>query len=72
MQLKDYTNSKLAQFLAQTQLVPLIHNSQTYPPIYKRGSQCIDFIFGSQDIQDHITSSGITANYEQPWPLTDH
>jgi hypothetical protein len=43
-------NSKLAQFLAQTQLVPLIQNSQTYPPTYKRGSQCIDLIFGSQNI----------------------
>jgi hypothetical protein len=66
------TNSKISLFLANTQLIPLVNNSQHYPPTHKRGSQCIDFFFGSQYIQEHITASGITPYYEHPYPLTDH
>jgi hypothetical protein len=65
-------NSKISTFLAETQMIPLINNSQHYPPTHKRGSQCIDFIFGSQYLQDHITASGISPYYEPPYPLSDH
>jgi hypothetical protein len=66
------TNSKISTFLAQTQLIQLINNPQYYPPTHKRGSQCIDFIFGSPYLQDHIHQSGITPYFEDPYPLTDH
>jgi hypothetical protein len=65
-------NSKLTTFLATTNLTPLIENPQHYPPTHKRGQQCIDFIFGSPNLQTYILASGITAFYEHPWPLTDH
>jgi hypothetical protein len=67
-----HNNSKLPNFLAATNLTPLIENPHHYPATHKRGQQWIDFIFGSPNIQNNIIASGITAFYEHPWPLTDH
>jgi hypothetical protein len=65
-------NSKLSLFLSQTQLTPLVKYPQHYPPTHIRGSRCIDFIFGSTSILQHINQSGITPFYETPWLHTDH
>jgi hypothetical protein len=65
-------NSKLALFLAHTQMTSLIQNSQQHPATHARGSQCIDFIFGSLSIEQHVSQSGITSFFEQPWRFTDH
>jgi hypothetical protein len=64
-------NSKLPIFLAQSNLTSLIqpHN---HPATHSRGSHCIDYIFGSPSLLEHVIQSGITPFYEQPWPLTDH
>jgi hypothetical protein len=65
------TNSKLPMFLAQTNMISLIqpHN---HPATHSRGSHCIDYIFGTSSILEHVTQAGITSFYEQTWPLTDH
>ena len=65
-------NSKIAPFLAITQMTSLIQNSQHHPATYARGSQCIDFIIGSISLEHHVTQSGIQAFFEQPWRFTDH
>jgi hypothetical protein len=65
-------NSLLSNFLSNTSLVSLIKNPQHHPATYTRGSQCIDFIFGSIRLLDHVQVSGISAFFEPPWPNTDH
>jgi hypothetical protein len=65
-------NSKISNFLAQTQLTPLIQHPQHYPPTHIQGTKCIDFIFGSISIQQHVIQSGITPFFESPWIHTDH
>jgi hypothetical protein len=65
-------NSLLPTFLSNTNLVSLIPNTNHHPPTHARGSHCIDFIFGSHRLLDHIHASGISALYDEPWPNTDH
>jgi hypothetical protein len=68
-----FTNhSKLTTFLAQTNLTSLIQHTQHQPVTHSRGTQCIDYIFGTQTILEHIHQSGMTSFYEHPWPFTDH
>jgi hypothetical protein len=68
-----FTNhSKLTTFLAQTNLTSLIQHSQNHPATHSRGTQCIDYIFGTNTLLDHVVQSGITPFYENPWPFTDH
>jgi hypothetical protein len=64
--------SLLPTFLSNTNLVSLIPNTNHHPPTHTRGLYCIDFIFGSQRLLDHIQASGISALYGEPWPNTDH
>jgi hypothetical protein len=59
-------------FLAQTNMISLVQHPQHQPPTHIRGTRCIDFIFGSQYINQHIVQSGITPFYEPPWIHTDH
>jgi hypothetical protein len=47
-------------------------NTSHHPATHIRGSQCIDFIFGSPRLLDHIHSAGISAWFDDPWPNTDH
>jgi hypothetical protein len=35
------------------------HNAEQYPPTYARGTKRIDYIFGTEKIQQHCKSSGI-------------
>jgi hypothetical protein len=65
-------NSLIPSFLSNTNLVSLISNTSHHPPTHSRGSQCIDFIFGSPRLLDHIHAAGISAWYDDPWPNTDH
>jgi hypothetical protein len=65
-------SSLIPTFLSNTNLVPLICNPEEYPPTHTRGSQCIDFIFGSPNVLQHIVSSGMTSFFSSPWPHTDH
>jgi hypothetical protein len=64
--------SLLNNFLSTTNLVSLIKNPHHHPATHIRGSQCIDFIFGSKRLIDHVHASGISAFFEAPWPNTDH
>jgi hypothetical protein len=64
--------SLLPTFLHNTNLIPLIINTEMYPPTYVRGSHCIDFIFGSPHLAQHVESSGMTSFFDQPWPNSDH
>lgn len=45
----------LPNFLHQTNMIPLITNPENYPPSYSRGSHCIDFIFGTPNLINHVT-----------------
>jgi hypothetical protein len=65
-------NSKLTTFLAQTNLTSLIQHPQNHPATHSRGTQCIDYIFGTNTLIDHVIQSGLTPFYENPWPSTDH
>jgi hypothetical protein len=65
-------NSLLPMFLANTNLVSLIPNTTNHPATHIRGSHCIDYIFGSTRILDHIHAAGISAFFDEPWPNTDH
>jgi hypothetical protein len=65
-------SSLLPSFLANTNLVSLIPNTSHHPTTHIRGSQCIDFIFGSPRLPDHIQAAGISAWYDEPWPNIDH
>jgi hypothetical protein len=58
--------------LSQTNLTALIQYPQNYPPKHIRGTKCIDFIFGTHSLQQHIVQSRITPFYEAPWIHTDH
>jgi hypothetical protein len=53
-------------------MILLITNPESYPPTYVRGSHCIDSIFGSPTLLQHIEASGMTAFYDKPWSNTDH
>jgi hypothetical protein len=65
-------NSLLPTFLSQTNLTSLIPNPFNNPPTHSRGSKCIDYIFGSTSILQHVTSSGINAFYDLPYIHSDH
>jgi hypothetical protein len=68
-----FTNhSKLTTFLAQTNLTSLIQHTNHHPATHSRGTQCIDYFFGTHTILEHIHQSGMTPFYENPWPFTDH
>jgi hypothetical protein len=64
--------SKISLFLSQTNLTSLIQHPQHYPPTHIRGTRCIDYIFGTPSLLQHIVQSGITPFYEAPWIHTDH
>jgi hypothetical protein len=64
--------SPLPDFLHNINLCPLISNLELYPSTHIRGSQCIDFIFGSPTLFQHIDASGMTAFYDLPWPASNH
>lgn len=65
-------NSTLPMFLTRTNMTPLLHQAHEYPSTYVRGTQCIDYIFGSTVLQPFILQSGFTPFFENPWPSTDH
>jgi hypothetical protein len=68
-----FTNhSKLTTFLAQTNLTSLIQHTQHHPATHCRGTQCIDYIFGTNTIIEHVVQSGMTPFYDSPWPFSDH
>jgi hypothetical protein len=64
--------SLLPEFLSTTNLTPLLPNPEHYHATHTRGSNCIDFLFGTPRIVEHIRAAGITPFFEQPWPNTDH
>jgi hypothetical protein len=65
-------DSFLPNFLSQTNQISLIPNSFNHPPTHARGSRCIDYIFGSTALVQHITASGITGFYDRPYVHSDH
>jgi hypothetical protein len=65
-------SSLLPTFLSSTSMTTLVKNPTLYPATHVRGSKCIDFIFGSIRLLDHIQTSGITAFFETPCENTDH
>jgi hypothetical protein len=66
------SRSLLPTFLSTTNLTPLLPNPDHYPATHTRGSNCIDFLFGTPRIVEHIRAGGITPFFEAPWPNTDH
>jgi hypothetical protein len=50
----------------------LINNPREHPATHARGTQCIDFIFGSLPILKHVRSAGINSFYETPYSHSDH
>jgi hypothetical protein len=65
-------NKYLPRFLSQTNMSSLIQGIHQAPPTYNRGTKCIDFIFGSNRLTQHVTQSGYLSFYEGGWPLADH
>jgi hypothetical protein len=65
-------NSKLPTFLANTNMTSLVQHPIHYPATHNRGSQCIDFVFGSVSLSSHVIKSGILPFFEEPWPVSDH
>jgi hypothetical protein len=65
-------DSFLPTFLAKTNLTSLIPNSFDHPPTYARGSKCIDYIFGTTSLLQHVVAGGINAFYEPPYIHSDH
>jgi hypothetical protein len=65
-------DSLLTAFLSKTRLASLVPNPRHHPPTHTRGSKCIDFVFGSPRILNHVQSAGISPFFEEPWPKTDH
>jgi exonuclease III len=65
-------DSLLPNFLSHTNLISLIPNTYDHPPTHSRGSRCIDYIFGSRSLVQHVTASGITAFYDRPYVHSDH
>jgi hypothetical protein len=64
--------SLLPGFLSNTSLISLVTNPYEYPVTYMRGSKCIDFIFGSTRLIEHIKYSGHTPFFESPCNTSDH
>jgi hypothetical protein len=64
--------SLLPTFLSTTGMIPLLSNPEEYPPTHTRGSQCIDFRFGSSSVLQHIQSSAMNSFFTTPWPNSDH
>lgn len=66
------TSSLIPTFLSTTNLTSLIPNPVQHPATHARGSKCIDFIFGTPRLTEHVCAAGITPFFENPWPNTDH
>jgi hypothetical protein len=66
------SDSLLPSFLSKTELVSLVPNPQYHPATHVRGSKCIDFMFGSLQLVEHIKNSGITSFFEEPCGVSDH
>jgi hypothetical protein len=54
-------DSLLPTFLSKTALISMVPNPEDHPATHLRGSKCIDFIFGSINLVQHIKYAGITA-----------
>jgi hypothetical protein len=57
-------NKYLLKFMAKHHLVSFIHPIPDAPATYNRGSQCIDYIIGSQRLLSSVTASGYLPFYE--------
>jgi hypothetical protein len=65
-------DSLLPSFLSKSDLTSLIPNTKEHPATYSRGSRCIDYIFGSTSLIQHVQACGITAFYDKPYVHSDH
>jgi hypothetical protein len=60
------------KFLSNTNMTPLVINPYKYPASYIRGLKCIEFIFGSTNLLQHVKISGYTPFLETPCEDSDH
>jgi hypothetical protein len=65
-------NKYLLRFMASHNLVSLIQPLPVAHATYNRGSKCIDYILGSQRLQQCTFSAGYLPFYEGGWPTSDH
>jgi hypothetical protein len=40
-------------------LIQVRHQTERYPNTFVRGTKCIDFIFGTENVKQHCVASGI-------------
>ena len=65
-------NNDLNNFLSQTKLTSLINVDFSSPPAtHARGKTCIDYIFGSTGVAQHVVRQGYLPFYDSAWE-SDH
>jgi hypothetical protein len=53
-------------------MVSLIQNPLYHPDTHARGSKCIDYIFGSTTLLQHVSAAGINSFYDLLFRNSDH